>query len=597
LGTKTFRGGTRSVFEVILTDDTARLHCRWWNMPFMERLFTVGEELLVFGKVVSERPRTIDHPETEKIDGGDERSIHVGRVAPIYPLTEGLYQRNMRGMVWAALEQFGHVIKEPELAIVPSAPPGLNTPGAWMPRQTAVRLLHFPEEPHEPELARRRLALDEFVALQWEIQRRRKNLEAKSKAFPCAGSNALIRPFLAELPFKLTDAQTRVLREIRTDLGGSVPMRRLLQGDVGTGKTVVAACAALMTLESGYNVALMAPTQILADQLATNFRRWFGSLGIEVPLLTGNRSGDRESPPTSDRPTLWIGTHALIENGFTATRLGLVIIDEQHRFGVAQREKLVKKGFYPHLLVMTATPIPRTLGLTLYGDLDLSILDQSPEGRGRIRTHVRTPDALPKVWDFIRKELAQGRQAYIVYPRIQDSEEDDVKSVTREFPRVAEALKPYRVGLLHGQLNPDEKDQVMEKFRKGSLNALVATSVIEVGIDVPNATVMLIENAEQFGLAQLHQLRGRVGRGKHASHCILVGEQKTDAAKDRLKVMAETSDGFELAEADMRLRGPGELTGRAQSGLPEFRFGDLLEDRSLVELARNLVKQRLGNMK
>ena len=597
LGTKTFKGGSRSVFEVILADDSARLHCRWWNMPFMERLFSVGDEFLVFGKVVSERPRTIDHPETEKIESGDERSIHVGRIAPIYPLTESLYQRTMRRMVWSALQQFGDAVREPDLQIVPVVEPGsVGGTDRWMTRRQAIQWLHFPDEPHQPELARRRLALDEFVTLQMEIQRRRKNLEAKAKALPCAGSNALMKPFLAGLPFKLTDAQTAVLREIRTDLGGRVPMRRLLQGDVGTGKTIVAACAALMTLESGYNAAIMAPTQILADQLATNFRVWFKPLGIEVLLLTGSKTTERESNKTSDCPTLWIGTHALIENGFTATRLGLVIIDEQHRFGVAQREKLVRKGFYPHLLVMTATPIPRTLGLTLYGDLDLSVLDQPPAGRGAIRTHVRTPDALPKVWDFIRKQIAQGRQAYVVYPRVEDTDEEEIKSVTKEFPRVAEALKPFRAGLLHGKLGSEEKDRVMEQFRSGTLNVLVATSVIEVGIDVPNATVMLIENAEQFGLAQLHQLRGRIGRGTHASHCILVGSQKTDAAKERLKIMATTTDGFELAEADMRLRGPGELTGRAQSGLPEFRFGDLVQDRSLVELARELVKQRLGNM-
>jgi ATP-dependent DNA helicase RecG len=348
-----------------------------------------------------------------------------------------------------------------------------------------------------------------------------------------------------------------------------------------------------MALESGYNAVLMAPTQILAEQLASNFRRWFGELGVETPLLTANTSAAGNGLSGGERPTLWIGTHALIENGFSATRLGLVIIDEQHRFGVAQREKLVRKGLYPHLLVMTATPIPRTLGLTLYGDLDISLLDQAPSGRGKIQTHLRAPDALPKVWAFIKRELSQGRQAYIVYPRVQDCDEDDVKSVTRELPRVAEALRPYAVGMLHGQLAADEKDRVMQQFRTGNIKALVATSVIEVGIDVPNASVMLIENAEQFGLAQLHQLRGRVGRGSHASHCILVGDQRTEAAKERLNVLAKTSDGFELAEADMKLRGPGDLVGRAQSGLPAFRFGDLIEDRVLVEMARDWVKRYL----
>ncbi len=606
-GLKTFAKGTKSVFDVIIDDGTARLHCRWWNAPYMERVFSVGDELLVYGKVTSLRPRTIDHPETEKVDPGEDRGIHVGRIAPIYPLTEGLYQRSMRWMAWKALEGFAAKVPEPDPRIVPTisseaaTAPGIgNIPSqaGWPLRRDAVRHIHFPEEMAQAETARRRLALDEFVELQLQIQRRRKNLERNAKGLPCGGSNAYIRPFLASLAFKLTDAQTRVLREIRADMSGSVPMRRLLQGDVGSGKTIVAACAALMALESGYNAAIMAPTQILAEQLASNFQRWFGGLGIDVPLLTANTTGTAlaNGAVDGDQPKLWVGTHALIENGFAATRLGLVIIDEQHRFGVAQREKLVRKGLYPHLLVMTATPIPRTLGLTLYGDLDISLLDQSPAGRGKIQTHVRTPDALPKVWAFIKKELNQGRQAYVVYPRVQENEEDDVKSVKREWPRVSEALHPHAVGLLHGQLSAEEKDRVMQQFRSGKLKALVATSVIEVGIDVPNASVMLIENAEQFGLAQLHQLRGRVGRGSHASHCILVGDQKTDASKERLKTLANTSDGFQLAEADMRLRGPGDLVGRAQSGLPDFRFGDLIEDRALVESARDLVKNYLAKV-
>ena len=295
--------------------------------------------------------------------------------------------------------------------------------------------------------------------------------------------------------------------------------------------------------------------------------------------------------------TLLVGTHALLEDSVGLGKLGLVIIDEQHKFGVAQRETLLRKGRdggrFPHLLVMTATPIPRTLGLTLYGDLDVTLLDEVPAGRGRIRTHVRDAAALPKVWQFVRSELEKGRQAYVVYPRVSESDRDEVKAVTKEFARVQQELAPHGVGLLHGQLRAEEKDLVMASFRSGTTKVLVATSVIEVGVDVPNATVMLIEDAEQFGLAQLHQLRGRIGRGAHESHCILVAEQKTDAAKARLKVLAETTDGFALAEADLRLRGPGELIGRQQSGVPEFRFGDLRGDRDLVELARALVRTHL----
>ena len=638
-GVKRFRGGARSVYEFVIEDGSARLHCRWWNLPFLERIFAVGDEVMVFGRPNLLKPRTMDHPETEKVEGGDDVTVHINRVVPVYPLTEGLPQRSVRSFLWRAVEEFAGQVGEPEPRLVPvgtveqgrkgagesvSLSPQLpGSPASFQTRAEALRALHFPAEIADAERARRRLALDEFVALQLEIQRRRQNLERNARAFPCGGDNRLMKPFLAALGFKMTGAQVRVLRELRADLAGPVPMRRLLQGDVGSGKTVVAAGAALMALESGCDVALMAPTEILAAQLHRNLAGWFGPLGIAVDLRTANHRQRAASVPLAGaRPeavrlsatdlapsavgeacrqdagsTLLVGTHALLEDSVGLGKLGLVIIDEQHKFGVAQRETLLRKGRdggrFPHLLVMTATPIPRTLGLTLYGDLDVTLLDEVPAGRGRIRTHVRDAAALPKVWQFVRSELEKGRQAYVVYPRVSESDRDEVKAVTKEFARVQQELAPHGVGLLHGQLRAEEKDLVMASFRSGTTKVLVATSVIEVGVDVPNATVMLIEDAEQFGLAQLHQLRGRIGRGAHESHCILVAEQKTDAAKARLKVLAETTDGFALAEADLRLRGPGELIGRQQSGVPEFRFGDLRGDRDLVELARALVRTHL----
>ncbi|MDW8310491.1 MAG: ATP-dependent DNA helicase RecG, partial [Verrucomicrobiales bacterium] len=422
----------------------------------------------------------------------------------------------------------------------------------------------------------------------------------------CGGDrNRLIRPFLKQLGFSLTAAQARVLREIRADLSGRLPMRRLLQGDVGSGKTLVAACASLMTLESGYNVALMAPTEILAEQHYNNFRRWFEPLGVRVLLRTGSRktSPDADGPEAaalpgltetvSRAPTMFIGTHALLTEGFELPELGLVIIDEQHRFGVAQRERLVRKGRYPHLLVMTATPIPRTLALTLYGDLDVSVIDELPPGRAPIKTLVRTSDTLPKVHEFIRARLAEGRQAYVVYPRVEETA-DGLKAVTREFERLQKAFAPYRVGLLHGRLSAREKDRVMEAFRANALQVLLATALVEVGVDVPNATVMLIENAEAFGLAQLHQLRGRIGRGAHPSWCILVSDAAKPEARERLRVLEETSDGFRIAEADLQLRGPGELLGQAQSGMPRLRFADLTRDLTLVRLAREVAARVVG---
>jgi len=372
---------------------------------------------------------------------------------------------------------------------------------------------------------------------------------------------------------------------------------------VGSGKTVVAACCALMALESGYNVALMAPTEILAEQHFQNFSNWLRPLGVAVELRTGSHMesdgcrvasdkgsnlrplATRHSPPV----TLFVGTHALIHGGFTPEDLGLVIIDEQHKFGVAQREQLVRKGHYPHLLVMTATPIPRTLGLTLYGELDVSVIDELPPGRGAIRTFVRTADTLPKVWEFVRSQLAEGRQAYVVYARVEDSG-NDIKAVTKEFDTLRQTLTPFRVGLLHGRLRPREKEEVMVAFRNKVVQALLATSLIEVGVDVPNATVMLIENAEQFGLAQLHQLRGRIGRGAQNAYCILVAAAKSKEARQRLQVLEQTTDGFQIAEADLKLRGPGELLGQEQSGVPKFRFGDLTTDLELIQLARRIAQ-------
>jgi len=594
LGVKWFHYHTKSIFELIISDRTGRLHCRWWNLPFLEKHFSVGDELVVFGKIRSSKPRRMDHPETEVVETGEELFIHLGRITPIYPLTEGLPQRWLRSLIWRTLEQYeSHIIDPWDPACNP------RHSGLFPSRAKALRSIHFPEKLEDIEPARRRLALDEFVGLQRQIQLRRKNLQTKAQAIPCGGDNRLMKPFLARLGFKLTDAQTRVLRELRKELSGAHPMRRLLQGDVGSGKTIVAACSALMALESEQNVALMAPTEILAEQHYSNFKRWFEPLGIPIRLRTSSHKstqsvrGHMEAADSGERQNgaLIIGTQALIASSFTHESLGLVVIDEQHKFGVSQREQLVRKGLYPHLLVMTATPIPRTLGLTLYGDLDLSTLDQSPPGRGSIQTFLRRADALEKVWSFVRSQLEEHRQVYVVYPRVEETSETDIKAVTKELGLLKRTLAPFRVGLVHGRLAGREKETVMAAFRDHAIDVLLATSVIEVGLDVPNATVMVIQNAEQFGLAQLHQLRGRIGRGAHASYCILVAAAKTNQARERLRVLEESNDGFRIAEADLKLRGPGELLGQEQSGAPQFRFGDLTTDVELIECARELARE------
>ena len=397
----------------------------------MQNYFAQGDEVFVFGKPIEIKPRTMDHPETEVIEGGEESFIHIARIAPVYSLTEGLPQRWLRGLIWRTLEKFesqfdSQDIKRPNV-------PTMNADTVLPSRGNAVRMIHFPEELSDVEIARRRLALDEFLDLQIQIQSRRKKFEANVKAVPCGGDNRLMKPFLSKLGFKLTESQTRVLREIRADMSGAHPMRRLLQGDVGSGKTVVAACSALMAIESGSNVALMAPTEILAEQHFRNFKKWFEPLGVPVEIQTGSRKAENGGNGNAQKPVLFVGTHALFSSGFDLPRPGLVIIDEQHKFGVAQREQLVRKGNYPHVLVMTATPIPRTLGLTLYGDLDISIIDERPGGRGKLNTFVRTTEKVPKVFEFIREKISRGRQAYVVYPRVEDSAEKELKAVRAEF--------------------------------------------------------------------------------------------------------------------------------------------------------------------
>ncbi len=592
MGSKLLPRSRKTLFELILQDPTGYLTCQWWNTPYMEQYFHIGQELIVYGAPTSLSPPTMVHPEVEELDSnGQESFLHIGRLVPIYPATEGITQRQLRLWIWRALELIDSI---PEPYPIP-VPPEL------LPLERAIRLLHFPETEADIEAARRRLAFEELVPLQYELQRRRYNLETRAKSPPCPGTNQLIRPFLKHLGFELTKGQIEVLREIREDMSRSIPMRRLLQGDVGSGKTVVAACAALMALESGYDVVMMVPTEVLALQQYERFQRWFAPLGIPIVLFTGSKrilpASEPEltaqaSPSSSNPPTLYLGTHALLNQSFDPQRLGLVIIDEQHKFGVAQRERLLRKGRHPHLLVMTATPIPRTLGLTLYGDLDLSIIQDMPPGRSTVRTYVRSEARLPKVWEFVRSQLQKGRQAYIIYPRLgEEDETHQVKAVLTQYHRLRSLLAPYRVAVMHGRLPGPTKQRVLEAFRENQIQALICTSVVEVGLDVPNATVMVIENADRFGLAQLHQLRGRIGRGPHPAYCILISSTQRPEALRRLRALTETTDGFRIAEIDLRLRGPGEFLGKAQSGFPKFRFVDLIQDLPLFHQARQFARQ------
>jgi ATP-dependent DNA helicase RecG len=562
---------------------------RWYGYPPYG--IKEGAEVFLFGKLTRDKKGrwVMTQPDYEIIHLDAEAYIHIDRIAPIYNLTEGISQRVLRRIMFEATQR------------VPfAAPEFYPAPGDFMARQAAFRAVHFPETLEEGDRARQRLAYDEFFVLQCIVAQRRASRARTERERNAAAGGELTRRWLADLPYAPTGAQLRVLGEIDRDLAGGPPMNRLLQGDVGAGKTLVAIYAMLKAVEAGEQAALMAPTQILAEQHALNLRRWFEPLGVRVELFTGNTKGKkidrlqggeidlfhRAAPAPKTAGSVVIGTHALLYDRYAADKLGLIVIDEQHKFGVLQRLALSRKGRNPDILVMTATPIPRTLGMTLYGDLDVSILDELPPGRQRIVTTCRSAKELDKFWDFLRRQVGEGRQAYVVYPLVEESDKIDAKSVKAEFERLKALLPGIRLGLLHGQLPPAEKERVMGGFRDGEIQVLLSTSVVEVGVDVPNATVMLIENAERFGLAQLHQLRGRIGRGAHLSYCVLVGEPRSLEGWRRLKIMEETGDGFRIAEEDFRIRGPGNIFGTEQSGLAPLRFAHLDTDFDLLVRAR-----------
>jgi RecG-like helicase/REP element-mobilizing transposase RayT len=793
-------GGWKKIFEATLQESTANalsepLVCRWFNLHYVQKMIMTGQRLVVFGKPRLRGKRIcMDHPEFEVIENDEEISIHFRRITPIYPATEGLSQRMLRGIVYRLLNDVA-----PDSAGFETLLPRALIKGG-MTRWAAIRAIHFPGDWQERDSAREHLVLSEFFAMQLLIASRRTNASIRMGQAHC-GPGALFDKFVKSLPFELTGAQWKVIEEIRRDLATDHPMNRLLQGDVGSGKTLVAIAAMLLAVEAGYQAAFMAPTQILAEQHYDVLRGWLDPLGVRVGLRTAarqeesgplplfakneplgsarlQRAGDgilpsrtfpeaqstlgaqysrrrlphfekpwaiyavtigtksrrslsaeartivlnawrhfhnvryelfalgvmpdhvhalfqpwpkndapggetrswsltelmrslksftareinrveqkagavweketfdryirsdsdlaekfhyilrnpwdagvakqnedypwiwtpedemrmsRSSSPqnattstlqacapqnSADEPQITVGTHALLYEAVSFSDLGLVVIDEQHKFGVAQRARLTTREPAPDVLVMTATPIPRTLTMTIYGDLDVSTIDEMPRNRGKIVTAVRDQSKLPEVLTFLRTELERGRQLYVIYPLIDESEKLDVKAAAAEYTLWQERLRPFRCELLHGRIAPVEKHQIMERFRRGETNALISTTVLEVGVDVPNATVMLVENAERFGLAQLHQLRGRIGRGEHKSYCILLTSAKENEVSAKLAVLERTRNGFEVAEADWELRGPGDLLGTAQSGLPALKIGNLKTDADLMRRAR-----------
>jgi len=585
--------GRRRMLEAAARDDTGTLALAWFHqLHFFRSRFRPGQRVLIHGRVEAARiggPRMV-HPEIEVLEGDDEAEL--GRIVPIYAKPAAIAVGAMRRLVHGAVEQYG--------ARVPSVlPPEVVAGCGVSDLATALRRVHQPEtDAALDELnagispGHRAIVYDELFYLQLGMALRRANVAREDGiAFPVPSAKAAT--LKAKLPFRLTGAQERVIGEIEGDMAAPHPMHRLVQGDVGSGKTVVALYAAAVAIDAGCQVAMMAPTELLAEQHCQTLRALAAPIGLRIALLTGavqgklrGRTGRAVARGEID---LVVGTHALIQEGVAFQRLGLGIIDEQHRFGVRQRATLKRHGTNPDILLMTATPIPRTLALTYYGDLDVSVLDELPPGRRPIVTRVFHERQRPRVLELLCRELAAGRQAYVVCPLVSESEKTDLKDATTTARELAAGpLADYRLGLVHGQMRPDEKDEVMRRFREGEHQVLVCTTVIEVGIDVPNATVMVIEHAERFGLAQMHQLRGRVGRGAHRSLCLLIASYaRGDVARERLRVMEETGDGFRIAEKDLEIRGPGEFLGTRQSGLPDFRAASILRDGELLRASRD----------
>ena len=592
------RGGQK-MLDAVLEEEGAhalspRLLLRWFNAHWVERMLAEGLRVVVYGRLKrSGTNLVLAHPEFEVLDEAAGPGVHHGRITPVHPATEGLTPKMVRSLVWDGLQSL-----TPEA--VPTRLPDALADGT---RCEALRQIHFPESWEALAKARRHLVLEEFLGLQLRVVSRRENGRQEAGGRHC-GPGELMERLHGTLPFALTGAQLRAIGEIRADMAAPHPMNRLLHGDVGSGKTLVALSAMLLAVEAGFSAALMAPTQILAEQHYLQFRRLLEPLGVGVALRTGTRREEAGPLPlfggavTMEGPQIYVGTHALLYEPAGLGRLGLAVIDEQHKFGVLQRARLREQGSEggPDVLVMTATPIPRTLTMTVYGDLEVSVLDELPANRGRVVTGVRPAAKLPEAVVFLREQLGQGRQVYIVYPLVEESEKLEAKAAVGEFERWKKLLDPWKCELLHGRVVPEEKEAVMARFRAGQTQVLVATTVIEVGIDVPNATVMLVENAERFGLAQLHQLRGRIGRGSHKGYCVLLCSEKADGpALEKLQVLAQTQNGFEIAEADLRLRGPGDLLGTAQSGAAPLKLGCILGDAELMGLARREAQRILSS--
>ena len=578
-----------AIFEIIVNDGTAAVAARWFNQPFMKKNISAGQEILLSGVVKRDSfsgELVFDNPEYETVVEGVDSFIHADRIAPMYGLTEGISQKQFRKIMFDIVEDFADKIIDPMPAYIVKK---YNLPSL----RECIKELHFPSHGSDNDslnrresIYHRRLIFDELFLFELDMAVMRKNKgREKGRVLKCDG--VFQRKLRERLPFALTTDQEMVLAQIMSDMAKTYPMKRLLQGDVGCGKTVVALLAMLHAAECGCQAAFMAPTEVLAEQHFYTLRDLVEDLGIKTALVVGGTKERDIGVIASKEAAIVVGTHALIQEDISFDDLGLIVIDEQHKFGVTQRGLLKKKGISPHVIVMTATPIPRSLALTLYGDLDYSVIREMPSGRKPMVTKVLIPGQKAAIYATMEEEIRKGRQAYVVYPVIGESENADLKSAVQGREAFRKLFPEFRVGLLHGKMSPADKQAAMMAFKMGETHILVSTTVIEVGVDVPNATVMVIVHAERFGLAQLHQLRGRVGRGSELSYCLLIGYEPLGGdARRRLDVMVRTSDGFRIAEEDLEIRGPGQFFGTRQAGVPDFKVADPVRDLDILEIAR-----------
>ncbi|UCF78556.1 MAG: ATP-dependent DNA helicase RecG [Candidatus Eiseniibacteriota bacterium] len=580
------RDGRRD-FILVLSDETGHMECIWFNQPFLQKVFKGGQTVVVSGEVGFYRSKQLKNPVYEILSREDQELIHTGRIVPSYRLTAELSQKVLRRSVKRTLDGCLPLVRE-------SLPRHVRKRRGLLELREALQQIHFPDDWQRQQQARERLAFEELFFFQLMLARRKQRAQDPSRALAFSTNGPLFSQFVKSLPFPLTEAQRRVLEEIKADLSSRKVMNRLLEGDVGCGKTVVAIAASLIAADSGCQVAFMAPTEILAEQHFATATELLRDLNVNVDCLLGKTRHKKREQILKDTAVgkihLLIGTHALIQEHVEFAGLGLIIVDEQHRFGVLQRAALIGKGVFPHVLVMTATPIPRSLAMTVFGDLDVSVIDEMPPGRRKVTTKAVTEAERGKTYEFLAKQVQEGRQAFVVYPLVEESEKmEQLMAATEMAGELSKhpALRGVRVGLLHGKMKNDEKERTMRSFKAGEIDVLVSTTVVEVGIDVSNASIMIVEHPDRYGLSQLHQLRGRVGRGRHESHCILIKEREIgEDASRRLGILVNCDDGFKIAEADLAIRGPGEFLGTRQHGLPDFKIAEILRDGPLLSQAR-----------